>query len=151
MSNNDLTVQIVGSQIGVGVTTVATSKRVIHCITKKGTSIVEEKTIPIDVLESGDVVLLGNSSPIVYENTNILDGQRFSGYNRNINVAAVSQNFNVALFTYGEESTQTLTLNDPFNLSADLSATTGASITYNGSNSFTITVSNSNLSVYLCA
>ena len=146
--NASLTVGIVGSQIGTGSKTVTTSKQIIRCITKKSGVIVETKEIPTSVLESGDVVLLGNTSPVVGSEDVSTGTPQANMVGGKITAYRMSSNpWPLNLIGNGNALNQANTIG----LATDLSQSTGASITYNGSNSFTITVTDSTLSVYLCA
>lgn len=147
--NASLTAEIVGSQVGTGSKTVTTSKQIIRCITKKSGVIVETKEIPTSVLESGDVVLLGNASPIAGTTPDsIVTGK--STWSAGLN-QLISLGTDASVYLNAYANGAGMTANQQIGLVADLSATTGASITYNGLNSFTITVTDSTLSVYLCA
>ena len=139
---------LVGTQRGTGstnVTVITESSKRLLAITKKSGVIVETKEIPTSVLESGDVVLLGNTSPVIGTKPTIgTTNQRLLG--SQLNYYKISDQYGGLIDNRegysGDAETRV-------SLSTDLSATTGASITYNGLNSFTITVTDSTLSVYL--
>lgn len=147
---------LVGTQRGAGstnVTVITESSKRFLAITKKSGVIVESKEIPTSVLESGDVVLLGNTSPVIGTETSApsstsyplqenLVGKQLDAYSYLANNGGHTRLANF-------ETSLDLETNKSIGLAADLSSSSGASITYNGSNSFTITVTDSTLSVYL--
>ena len=148
---------LVGTQRGAGstnVTVITESSKRLLAITKKSGVIVETKEIPTSVLESGDVIPLGNTAPIIYSNkygvpygskpfdTNA-EGQKVGFSRRIASNQAIDTVYNASDGTgFGDVTKSYL-------VATDLSASTGASITYNGLNSFTITVTDSTLSVFL--
>jgi len=148
----DLSVIVTASQIGSGTNTfsIPSTRKRLTIITKKSNVIVGTKEIPTSVLESGDVVLLGNSAPIIGTDnvgpTGTLD-----------NTFVGKQLYSIGVAAGQAETSRTMSVEDgigipktkSIGLATDLSQSTGASITYNGSNSFTITVTDSTLSVYV--
>lgn len=142
--DNNLTVHLMGSQVGTGTSdiTIDTSatKRLL-CVTKKSGVIVGTKEIPTSVFESGDVVPLGNESPVVTTDSSLSvypDGTE-------IKLAQIALTGSY-LTSISEQSATGST-----KLTANLSNADGATLTYNGSNSFTIEVTDSTLSVYIYA
>lgn len=147
--NADLSDISIGSQIGNGTSnfTVSSSKRRLLCITKNNGVIIESKEIPMSALNANDVIPLGNTAPIIgIDSTpwlsspieNDLVGKELGFYRGD-----GGSNY----FMYSETTPQSP--NHSIGLAADLSNALGATITYNGSNSFTITVTDSTLSVYV--
>lgn len=149
---------LVGSQVGSGSknVTVDTSKQKrLLAITKKSGVIVESKEIPVSVLETGDVIVLGDTAHVIYDSrdddasyapsvfpvSKAYNGKRagltqYSYYQGNYNTFASNPSTALAMGTTVYMSS-----------SAELADT--AKITFNGSNSFTITVTDSTLSVYV--
>jgi hypothetical protein len=141
---------LAGSQVGVGTknfTFNTEAQKRMLCITKKSGVIVESKEIPVAVLDTNDVIPLGQiasvigaKSPITlqgYTNWDSAEGKEL----------AINKNSNDL---YGiHDGTEYLPRNGIVGLAADLAQTTGAKLTYNGNNSFTIAVTDSTLSVYV--
>ena len=147
--NNDLTSVVTSSQIGSGTKNFSinnTRKRLL-CITKKSGVIVESKEIPISVLETGDVIPLGDTASITLAIPRTSIGSN-TGKAQVGDLAGLYRE-NADSRPYDATTGALLNANSSYGLETNLSNTTGASITYNGSNSFIITVTKSNLSVYV--
>lgn len=146
---------LAGSQVGAGTknfTFNTEAQKRMLCITKKSGVIVESKEIPTDVLSTGDVVPLGQTAPIIgTDNINSRETLWTDGVNKQLEF----ENDEYGGLNYGgyktvETSPKNIKGADRYiGLAADISKTTGASLTYNGNNSFTITVTDSTLSVYV--
>lgn len=144
-----------GSQVGAGTknfTFNTEAQKRMLCITKKSGVIVESKEIPVDVLSTGDVIPLGQTAPIIgTDNINSRETLWTDGVNKQLEF----ENDEYGGLNYGgyktvETSPKNIKGADRYiGLAADISKTTGASLTYNGNNSFTITVTDSTLSVYV--
>ena len=153
--NNDLINAITSSQVGIGTKnfSISNTRKRILCITKKSGAIVDSKEIPVNVLESGDVILLGNAAPVVgTEPTNLFGGTTLKTelLNKKLSIAGGTASSSTTNYIYNDDNPSTfLNSGKSIGLETDLSDTTGASITYNGSNSFTITVTDSTLSLYV--
>lgn len=153
--NNDLTDIITSSQIGSGTKnfSISNTRKRLLCITKKSGAIVESKEIPVNVLESGDAILLGNTAPVVGTTpTNLFGGTTLKTelLNKKLSIAGGTASYSTTNYMYNDEDPSTfLNSGKSIGLETDLSDITGASITYNGSNSFTIRVTDSTLSVYV--
>lgn len=153
--NNDLTDIITSSQIGSGTKnfSISNTRKRLLCITKKSGAIVESKEIPVNVLESGDVILLGNTAPVVgTKPTNLFGGTTLKTelLNKKLSIAGGTASSSTTNYMYNDENPSIfLNSGKSIGLETDLSDITGASITYNGSNSFTIRVTDSTLSVYV--
>lgn len=156
--NNDLTNTVTSSQIGSGTKnfSISNTRKRLLCITKKSGVIVESKEIPVNVLENGDAILLGNKAPIVgTENIpsnailsqNLVDEELFQKVYSNSIGGANYINGSLRGVNNGTEIQPNT--GTSIGLATDLSTSEGASITYNGNNSFTITVTDSTLSVYV--
>jgi len=151
--NTNLT-EIIGMQSGAGTKTVSlpSGKNKILCITKKSGVVVVSKEIPVAVLNTNDVILLGQTAPIIateVENASVTQDTVFTegkpiGLGRKNSVLTPFVNETAGAFQQ--------MYNDSYGigLASDLSKTIGASITYNGNNSFTIT-SVAGFDVYLIA
>lgn len=143
---------LIGSQIGAGSKTVSLSanKNKILCIVKKSNVITLSKVIPLSALSANDVIPLGETAPIVgiEPNTPEVGATWTAGLNKNIQ----AYQGNIGDYRlYTDETTPVGQYSEStIGLAADLSNALGATITYNGNNSFTIT-SIAGLSVYLYA
>lgn len=147
---------LAGSQVGAGTkdfTFNTEAQKRMLCITKKSGVIVESKEIPVDVLDTDDVIPLGNSTPIVYTDDinpypNYTTDSTKNGIKAAFNSYDSSSGNHVSDF-YDEKNGLILTSIKSYGLATDSSNTTGATLTYNDNNSFTITVTDSTLSVYV--
>ena len=150
---------LAGSQVGTGTTNFTfnteAQKRML-CIAKKSGVIVESKEIPVDVLESGDTILVGRKAPVIGTNnipndatlsSNLVNRKLFQKVYTNPISGTNYLNGSLRAINNGTEIQPNT--GTSIGLATDLSASEGASITYNGNNSFTITVTDSTLSVYV--
>lgn len=153
-------IHLVGSQIGSGSknVTVDTSKeKRLLAITKKSGVIVESKEIPVNVLESGDVIVLGDTAHIIYDSRDddasyapsaFPVSKAYNGERAGLTQYSYYQgNYN----TFASNPSRALDMNTTVYMSSSAELADTAKITFNGSNSFTITVTDSALSVYLYA
>ncbi len=156
--NTDLTDIITASQIGAGTKnfTIANTRKRFLIVAKKSNMIVESKEIPTIVLNSGDVISLGNTAPIISGNMGTPPTVAPTQATKEIKVGVTFTNQTAGHGQKGflyDTKTGTIgpdgTINTSAGLFADLSEVEGATITYNGNNSFTITVTDSSLSVYV--
>lgn len=145
------TLRLAGYQTGAGSTnvTIDTSKtKRLLCITKKSGVVVESKEIPVAVLNTNDVIPLGQTAPVI-------GSESLSGTQQDNLIDKELQFYISSETAYGNyatmsDGTNNLVAGKTIGLSADLSTAQAATVTYNGNNSFTIT-STAGLSVYLYA
>jgi len=134
--NADLT-EVVASQIGAGTTTFTSTKNKLLIIVKKSNMIVQDLLIPVSALNNGDIINLGDKIPLYYTNSSFAD--RVFSFDQYTSGAFYVKG-NGAVFSANTPNVQ---------LHSKKSQTIGATMTYNGSGEYTITVSDSTLSVYV--
>lgn len=150
-------IHLVGSQIGSGSNNIifnTESHKRMLIITKKSGVIVGSKEVPTDVLNTDDVISLGDNLPIVLDSSRAVRNGTWP-----INTARDGEIFQTAedpsissrgsSYREGATSASNLTSSNIYGLAVDASRAVGASLTYNGNDSFTITVTDSTLSVYV--
>lgn len=104
------------------------------------------------MLESGDVILLGDTAPVVGASPTFPNSQQATDnalVDKTLNMRGYNSS-GTGLYTrlIGQDGNP-LADEKNIGLAADLSTSDGASIAYNGNNSFTITVTDRTLSVYV--
>lgn len=144
---------LVGSQRGTGnknITLPTDAYKRLLIITKKSGK-VWSQTIPIDSLDNGDVIPLGNTTPVIGTNGTPYTGTTIAsnlinkplGIGKKGTAGTQDWPYSTADGTTKMDGTESI------GLATDLSNTTGATLTYNGGDSFTITVTDSTLSVFV--
>lgn len=156
-------VSLIGSQSGAGSTTVSldlSKHSKITCVSKKSGTIVECKEIPTAILNSSDVIPLGGSVGIIGTGRVVTAVPAVHP----LGTSDYGDGQSIELIYYTSSSQNNICINggwmgnnrcsgmrvDQTGLKADLTSNTNVSVTYNGSNSFTLT-SISDYDVYLYA
>lgn len=147
-----LTDNLVGSQSGSGTSTftldVATHKKIL-CVAKSGTTIANVKEIPTSILNANDVIALGDKAPIVSSTMTNLSGLTQYTTDRPIGLAVDDHGGYYQGRPIDDTNGASIAPGYGFDLSADSTRANDVKVTYNGSNSFTITsISGVNVYVY---
>ena len=150
--NADLSDTVTASQIGSGTKTfeIASIRKRLTIITKKSNVVVGTKEIPTNVLESGDVIVLGDTASIIGTD-NIRTGGSLDTtlIGKELYIHGVQDSIGTNHDQLRGVTSGTINNGKDIGLAADLSQTSTATLTFNGSNSFTLAVTDSTLSVYV--
>lgn len=150
--NNDLSNELIASQLVSGSKnfTLPTGKRRLLCITKKSNVIVETKEVPVSALNVNDVIPLGDTSPIIYNKQ--ISGTYATAIGKEVG-AGIGQGATGAtghwLTDDGGGAYTDIPGVNRYSIASDASNAISATITRNSSDSFTITVTDATLSVYV--